>query len=64
MPSITRKNIAHLGDILAIPFFLLTFLYFYKIEHKTMLEYLLMLFSFLGGILDILFTYLYYNKIE
>jgi len=63
MLSITRKNIAHLGDILAIPFFMLTFLYFYKINNKTMIEYLLMLFSFLGGILDILFTYLYYvNK--
>jgi hypothetical protein len=53
------NNISHIGDVLAIPFFALLCLYFYRIENKTPLEYILFLFSIGGFILDILFTYLY-----
>jgi hypothetical protein len=48
--------LSHYGDILAIPFFILASLYFYQIEHKTPLEYILFLFSVTGAIADILFT--------
>ncbi len=50
------KNIAHYADIIAIPLFLLLFIYFYNIEHKTPFEYLLFFFSISGLILDIIFT--------
>lgn len=53
------NNISHVGDILAIPFFTLLCFYFYRIENKTPLEYILLLFSVGGFLLDILFTYLY-----
>ena len=53
------SNISHIGDILAIPFFALLCLYFYRIENKTPLEYILLVFSVGGFVLDILFTYLY-----
>lgn len=54
------KSISHIGDILAIPFFFLTFFYFYKIKNKDMIERILMVFSFAGGVLDIAFTYLHF----
>ncbi len=53
------KDISHKADILAIPFFLLTFLYFYNIKNKSLLEFVLMLFAFSGLILDSIFTYNY-----
>jgi hypothetical protein len=56
------KNIAHVGDILAIPFFLLSFYYFYAIENRNMLENVLLLFSFGGFIADIIFTYQYLSS--
>ena len=56
------KNIDHYGDILAIPFFLLSSIYFYNIDHKNNLEYLLLFFSLSGFILDILFTLLFLGK--
>jgi hypothetical protein len=56
------NNISHVGDILAIPFFALLCLYFYRIENKTSMEYILLLFSVGGFVLDILFTYLYLGK--
>ena len=52
-------NISHYGDILAIPLFALATLYFYKIKHKTITEYTLLLFSISGLVLDIFFTYNY-----
>lgn len=45
-----------LGDLLAIPFFALSFYYFYTLEHKTTLENILMLFSLAGLILDCIFS--------
>ena len=56
--KLTNK-IAHYGDIIAIPFFIITFLYFYSIENKTILENLIMIFITIALLCDILFTYIY-----
>ncbi len=53
---------SHYGDILAIPFFALLMYYFYYIENKSILEYVLFYFSISGFILDILYTYIYFSK--
>lgn len=53
------KNLSHYGDILAIPFFVLLIIYFYNIEDKSILEYVLLCFSIGGFILDILYTYIF-----
>ena len=54
------KNISHWGDILAIPFFLLLVIYFYRIPNKSNIENLLFIFSLVGFIADIWFTYIRY----
>ena len=56
------NNISHIGDILAIPMFLLSVIYFYKIKNKNLVEYLLFIFSSSGFILDILFTIMFLKK--
>ena len=56
------KNSSHYGDILAIPFFALLVIYFYNIEHKSTLEYILLLFSISGFILDIFYTYIFFRR--
>jgi hypothetical protein len=56
------QNLSHYGDILAIPFFGLLVLYFYGIDNKTPMEYMLLVFSATGFVLDIFYTYLFYNK--
>ncbi len=53
------KNCSHYGDILAIPFFALLTIYFYTIEHKSVIEYILLYFSISGFVLDILYTYIF-----
>jgi hypothetical protein len=53
------KNISHYGDILAIPFFLLLVIYFYRIENKNILEYILLYFSLIGLIADVIYTYIF-----
>jgi hypothetical protein len=53
------KNISHYGDILAIPFFALLAMYFYNIQQKSIIEYVLFYFSISGFILDILYTYIF-----
>ena len=58
------KNISHFGDILAIPFFLLLVIYFYNIKHKSTIEYILLLFSISGFLLDILYTYIFFYNIK
>jgi hypothetical protein len=50
-----KQNLSHYGDILAIPFFGLLVLYFYGIENKTPLEYVLFAFSAMGFVLDIFY---------
>ena len=56
------KDLSHIGDILAIPFFLWLSLYFYEIENKTYTEYALMIFVISGFILDALFTFMYFRN--
>ena len=56
------KNASHYGDILAIPFFALLVIYFYSIEHKSIIEYVLLCFSIGGFILDILYTYIFLSR--
>jgi hypothetical protein len=53
------NNLSHYGDILAIPFFALLVYYFYTIQHKSMIEYILFYFSICGFVLDILYTYIF-----
>lgn len=56
------NNLSHYGDFLAIPFFALLSIYFYSIENKTILEYILFLFSISGFVLDILYSYIFLSK--
>lgn len=56
------KNASHYGDILAIPFFALLIFYFYNIKNKSILEYLLLLFSISGFVLDILYTFIFLSS--
>ena len=58
------KNCSHYGDILAIPLFALLVIYFYNIEHKSTLEYILFYFSICGFILDIFYTYIFCMRIK
>ena len=53
------NKLAHYGDLLAIPFFIITFIYFYLRENKTPLENLIMLFIFLCLIIDIFFSVIF-----
>lgn len=58
------KNSSHYGDFLAIPFFALLVIYFYNIEHKSIVEYVLFMFSISGFILDILYTYIFLSHFK
>jgi len=49
-------RLSHIGDVLAIPFFALLVVYFYKIEDKNTMEYVLYYFSIVGLIVDTIFT--------
>ena len=60
--KLLTNNLAHYGDMLAIPFFAITFYYFYQIEEKTTLEMLLTLFIGITIISDILFTVIFLKK--
>jgi hypothetical protein len=56
------NNLPSIGDIFAIPLFALSSYYFYSIENKNSLEYILLIFSIAGFIADVFFVYLFYNK--
>ena len=58
------KNSSHYGDILAIPFFALMIIYFYKITNKSVIEYVLLLFSISGFVFDIFFSYLFLSRVK
>jgi hypothetical protein len=58
------KNSSHYGDILAIPFFALLTIYFYNIEEKSIIEYVLLCFSISGFILDIFYTYIFLSHVK
>ena len=50
-------NLCHYADMLAIPFFFLMALYFYKKRNRTFFENILLLFAVSGLILDSYFSY-------
>ena len=56
-----RNTLAHYGDILAIPFFLITLIYFYQRENKTLLENIIMIFIIVALLSDIAFTFLFFT---
>ena len=56
------NNLAHYGDLLAIPFFIITLYYFYLIEHKTLLEWIIIAFLVICLLGDILFSYIFLSK--
>lgn len=58
------KNFSNYGDILAIPFFALSIIYFYNIKDKSIIEYVLLWFSISGFILDILYTYIFLSRLN
>lgn len=45
--------------MIAVPFFILMTIYFYNLENKTPLEYLLFLFSLACFLIDVTFSYFY-----
>jgi len=53
------NKLAHYGDMIAIPFFIITLIYFFNIENKTNLEYLIILFLTIALIFDVVFTYIF-----
>ena len=52
-------KIIHIGDIFAIPMFVLLFVYLIKNKDKTVIEYILLLFSIFGFIFDVYFSIYY-----
>ena len=59
---IKLENISNYGDILAIPFFFMTTVYFYSIQNKSFTEYFIFIFSIFGLLCDIVFTWIFlYN---
>ena len=49
-------NLSHYGDIAAIPFFFALTVYFASIKKKSLIEYILLIFSASGFVLDSFFT--------
>ena len=47
----------HYGDILATPFFLIAFIYFYKKTNRTLLVNLLLIFTLIGFIFDMISSF-------
>jgi len=58
------KNLSHYGDILAIPFFALLIIHFYKITNKSIIEHVLLFFSISGFVLDIFFSYFFLSRVK
>jgi len=50
------NNLDHYADILAIPLFIISSIYFYRIKNKKMIEYFLLMFSVGAAFADIFFT--------
>lgn len=59
--NLKYENLANYGDILAIPFFALLTLYFYMIEHKSIVETVLFYFSIAGLVMDIIYSYIFFR---
>ncbi len=56
-----KEIINHIGDIYAVPFFILGSFYFYNLQNKNSIEYLLLFFNIAGVLIDGTFTYLFLN---
>lgn len=56
------NNLAHYADLIAIPLFIITLYYFYLIEHKTLIEWLITLFIASCVLCDIVFSYIFLSK--
>jgi|UniRef100_A0A6C0DVH9 hypothetical protein len=54
-----KSNLSNYADLLAIPFFILLVIYFYKKKNRTNIENILFLFAIAGLILDIFFSYIF-----
>jgi hypothetical protein len=52
-------NLCHIGDMVAIPFFIVSTYYFYNIENKNNIENVLFFFSISGLVFDILYTFIF-----
>lgn len=63
METFIQTHIIPYADILAIPFFALSIIYFYRIKKKGIIEYILLVFSITGFIMDTLFSYLFIKGI-
>ena len=55
-----RHSLPHIADVFAIPFFLLLFVYLWRLPEKSGVEYILLFFSVAGFLSDLLFTFMYY----
>ncbi len=56
------NKLAHYGDLLAIPFFIISLLYFYQIENKSLLEMGIMVFLFIALLFDTFCSILFFAK--
>lgn len=59
-----KEEISHIGDIFAIPLFGLAIYYFYQIQKKNWIEWILFLFVSIAFICDIYFTYNYFTSLN
>ena len=59
MKTLFTNKLAHYGDLIAIPFFMITLYYFYLIKNKTLIEWVIILFILICLLGDILFTLIF-----
>jgi undecaprenyl pyrophosphate phosphatase UppP len=55
--NLTKENMVHYGDVLAVPMFFIASIYFIQKKNKTLLENILTLFVIIGFLADFIFTY-------
>ena len=56
------NKVAHYGDLFAIPFLIITLIYFYQINNKTLLEYAIMIFIIIALLFDVSCSILFLSK--
>ncbi len=61
MNHLFTNKLAHYGDLIAIPFFMITLYYFYLIKNKTLIEMIITWFILICLLGDILFTLIYFK---
>ena len=59
MKTLFTNKLAHYGDLIAIPFFIITLYYFYLIKNKSILEWIIIWFALVGLVGDIMFTLIF-----